>query len=209
MDFLRADSGKGGDLRPRYPQGQRGHPPPRRLPARGGAPVREPERPRLFALFRQSARRQRLARGRRNWPHAWTAPWTGRSHSLSLGNKRKIGLIQAFMHKPELLILDEPTSGLDPIVRHEILPDDRGSQGAGADRLFFLAQPARSGTGLRPRGHHPPGTDRGHRKDRGPQGQVGAQPGDPFQRRHRSASLRRHPRPGDRGLATSGRCKGG
>ena len=40
-------------------------------------------------------------------------------HSLSQGNKRKIGLIQAFMHKPELLILDEPTSGLDPIVRHE------------------------------------------------------------------------------------------
>ncbi len=40
-------------------------------------------------------------------------------HTLSQGNKRKIGLIQAFMHKPELLILDEPTSGLDPIVRHE------------------------------------------------------------------------------------------
>ncbi len=40
-------------------------------------------------------------------------------HTLSQGNRRKIGLIQAFMHKPELLILDEPTSGLDPIVRHE------------------------------------------------------------------------------------------
>ncbi len=40
-------------------------------------------------------------------------------HTLSQGNKRKIGLIQAFMHRPELLILDEPTSGLDPIVRHE------------------------------------------------------------------------------------------
>lgn len=40
-------------------------------------------------------------------------------HTLSQGNKRKIGLIQAFMHKPELLILDEPTSGLDPIVRHQ------------------------------------------------------------------------------------------
>ena len=32
---------------------------------------------------------------------------------------RKIGLLQAFMHQPALLILDEPTSGLDPIVRHE------------------------------------------------------------------------------------------
>ena len=39
--------------------------------------------------------------------------------SLSQGNRRKIGLIQAFMHRPDLLILDEPTSGLDPIVRHE------------------------------------------------------------------------------------------
>jgi ABC-2 type transport system ATP-binding protein len=40
-------------------------------------------------------------------------------HTLSQGNKRKIGLIQAFMHRPDLFILDEPTSGLDPIVRHE------------------------------------------------------------------------------------------
>ena len=38
---------------------------------------------------------------------------------LSAGNKRKVGLIQAFMHRPELLILDEPTSGLDPLVQHE------------------------------------------------------------------------------------------
>jgi ABC-2 type transport system ATP-binding protein len=38
---------------------------------------------------------------------------------LSSGNKRKVGLIQAFMHRPELLILDEPTSGLDPLVQHE------------------------------------------------------------------------------------------
>ncbi len=40
-------------------------------------------------------------------------------HSLSQGNKRKIGLIRVFMHNPDLLILDEPTSGLDPIVQHE------------------------------------------------------------------------------------------
>ncbi|MDQ2884885.1 MAG: ABC transporter ATP-binding protein [Chloroflexota bacterium] len=37
----------------------------------------------------------------------------------SSGNKRKIGLIQAFMHRPRLLILDEPTSGLDPINQQE------------------------------------------------------------------------------------------
>src|SRR4029077_6372085 len=37
----------------------------------------------------------------------------------STGNKRKVVLIQAFMHRPSLLILDEPTSGLDPLNQHE------------------------------------------------------------------------------------------
>ncbi len=40
-------------------------------------------------------------------------------HTLSQGNKQKVGVIQAMMHKPELLILDEPTSGLDPLIRQE------------------------------------------------------------------------------------------
>ena len=40
-------------------------------------------------------------------------------HSLSRGNKQKIGLIQALMHRPELLVLDEPTAGLDPLVQQE------------------------------------------------------------------------------------------
>jgi ABC-type multidrug transport system, ATPase component len=39
--------------------------------------------------------------------------------TYSRGNKQKIGLIQAFMHKPALLILDEPTSGLDPLNQQE------------------------------------------------------------------------------------------
>jgi ABC-2 type transport system ATP-binding protein len=42
-----------------------------------------------------------------------------RSSELSSGNRRKLGLVQALMHRPELLILDEPTSGLDPLVQHE------------------------------------------------------------------------------------------
>jgi len=38
---------------------------------------------------------------------------------LSSGNRQKIGLIQAFMNKPQLLIMDEPSSGLDPLVQRE------------------------------------------------------------------------------------------
>jgi ABC-2 type transport system ATP-binding protein len=37
----------------------------------------------------------------------------------SSGNKRKVGLIQAFMHRPRLLVLDEPTNGLDPLNQQE------------------------------------------------------------------------------------------
>jgi ABC-2 type transport system ATP-binding protein len=40
---------------------------------------------------------------------------------LSKGNKQKVGLVQAFMHHPDLLILDEPTSGLDPLLQQEFL----------------------------------------------------------------------------------------
>ncbi len=53
-------------------------------------------------------------------------------HDLSKGNQQKIGVIQAFMHDPEVLILDEPTSGLDPIVQREfeILLDEATQRGA-------------------------------------------------------------------------------
>jgi ABC-2 type transport system ATP-binding protein len=38
---------------------------------------------------------------------------------LSKGNRQKLGLVQAFMHRPEVLVLDEPTSGLDPLLQEE------------------------------------------------------------------------------------------
>ena len=39
--------------------------------------------------------------------------------ALSKGNRQKIGLVLAFMHRPDLLVLDEPTSGLDPLLQDE------------------------------------------------------------------------------------------
>ena len=42
-----------------------------------------------------------------------------RIRDYSSGNRQKVGLVQAFMHRPQLLVLDEPTNGLDPIVQQE------------------------------------------------------------------------------------------
>jgi len=56
--------------------------------------------------------------------------------TLSKGNKQKVGLIQAFMHRPELLILDEPTSGLDPLVQREFLTMVREARDAGQTVLL-------------------------------------------------------------------------
>ena len=47
---------------------------------------------------------------------------------LSLGNLKKVGIVLALMHEPEILILDEPTSGLDPIMQnvfHSILVKEK------------------------------------------------------------------------------------
>jgi len=53
---------------------------------------------------------------------------TKRVRDLSSGNKRKLGLVIAMMHSPELLVLDEPTGGLDPLVQqtfHEMMDEYR------------------------------------------------------------------------------------
>ena len=53
-------------------------------------------------------------------------------HELSHGNKQKIGLVQAFMHEPDLLVLDEPTQGLDPLVQqtfYELIDEARARGG--------------------------------------------------------------------------------
>lgn len=73
--------------------------------------------------------------------------------SLSKGNRQKVGLVQAFMHEPELLVLNEPTSGLDPLVQQEFLAMVREAKTAG--RTVFMSshvlsevqQSGRSGRG--------------------------------------------------------------
>ena len=50
---------------------------------------------------------------------------------MSKGNKQKVGLVQAFMHEPELLVLDEPTAGLDPLMQQEFLELVRETRAAG------------------------------------------------------------------------------
>lgn len=55
----------------------------------------------------------------------------------SSGNRQKIGLIQAFMHRPELVVLDEPSTGLDPLVQqslHELIGET-----AADGRTVFLS----------------------------------------------------------------------
>ncbi|BAS10382.1 copper transport ATP-binding protein NosF [Arthrobacter sp. Hiyo4] len=59
------------------------------------------------------------------------------TRKLSKGNKQKLGLVQAFMHDPELLVLDEPTSGLDPLVQQEFHAMMREAQHKG--QTIFLS----------------------------------------------------------------------
>jgi len=56
--------------------------------------------------------------------------------ALSHGNRRKVGIVQAFMHEPELLVLDEPTSGLDPLVQQEFHAIVDEARGRGASVLL-------------------------------------------------------------------------
>ena len=52
--------------------------------------------------------------------------------ALSFGNRKKVGIICALQHNPELLVLDEPTSGLDPLMQHEFFTilEERNRKGA-------------------------------------------------------------------------------
>ncbi|MGB9722414.1 MAG: ABC transporter ATP-binding protein [Chloroflexia bacterium] len=56
--------------------------------------------------------------------------------NLSKGNKQKVGLVQALMARPELLLLDEPTAGLDPLMQQEVYRLLRQARADGAT-IFF------------------------------------------------------------------------
>jgi ABC-2 type transport system ATP-binding protein len=56
---------------------------------------------------------------------------------LSKGNRQKVGVVQAFMHRPQLVILDEPTSGLDPLLQAEFRSLVRETAAEG--RTVFLS----------------------------------------------------------------------
>jgi ABC-2 type transport system ATP-binding protein len=56
--------------------------------------------------------------------------------NLSHGNKQKVGVVQALMHRPQLLLLDEPTLGLDPLMQREVLRLITEAKASGATVFF-------------------------------------------------------------------------
>jgi ABC-2 type transport system ATP-binding protein len=56
--------------------------------------------------------------------------------NLSKGNKQKVGVVQALMARPELVLMDEPTAGLDPLMQQEVYRLLREAQAEGATVFF-------------------------------------------------------------------------
>jgi ABC-2 type transport system ATP-binding protein len=85
--------------------------------------LRGGDRAALRSRYRELAERLALDLGRR-------------VKAYSKGNKQKLGLVQALMHRPDLLILDEPTSGLDPLIQEEVYRLLREENQRGATVFF-------------------------------------------------------------------------
>ena len=82
--------------------------------------------------------------------------------ALSKGYRQRVGLADALVHEPDLLILDEPTSGLDPNQIRQVR-DLIKNLGTPAHDPAFDSHPARSRDDLQPRHHHQQGPNRGLR----------------------------------------------
>jgi ABC-2 type transport system ATP-binding protein len=61
---------------------------------------------------------------------------TRKIDDLSLGNKKKVGIVQGLLHEPKLIILDEPTSGLDPLMQQRFFELLENENQKGATILF-------------------------------------------------------------------------
>lgn len=61
---------------------------------------------------------------------------TKKIDDLSLGNKKKVGIVQGLLHEPKLIILDEPTSGLDPLMQQKFFELLEKENQKGATVLF-------------------------------------------------------------------------
>ena len=126
-----------------------------RLPAGRPAPLRSADRRRAARVARPAARRgstpDSATRSARGFDVVLDRP----IRQLSKGNRQKLGLVQAFMHRPDLLVLDEPTSGLDPLLQSEfralVARDGRGR----THRVPLLALARRGAAPRRPRRDHP------------------------------------------------------
>ncbi len=59
-----------------------------------------------------------------------------RIDDMSLGNKKKVGIVQGLLHSPKLIILDEPTSGLDPLMQRNFFELIKKENERGATVLF-------------------------------------------------------------------------
>lgn len=76
---------------------------------------------------------------------------------MSKGTKQKVGLVCAFMGKPQVLLLDEPTSGLDPLMQSLFIQLVLEHRQMGATVFLVVPHLRRGGTNLRQGCLHPRG----------------------------------------------------
>ena len=82
-----------------------------------------------FARMRGDERREELL-------ELFRPPLDRKVETYSSGNRRMLGIVQAFMHDPDLVIMDEPTSGLDPLKQDRLRVFLEGERDAGKTVFF-------------------------------------------------------------------------